>query len=262
MLDTFLNVIRQQWRAFLIAVQFFTRIPIQLNTFHTEELNLGVPYFPLVGVLVGLVAAAVYSLCQIGLPLSLSVLLSMISTLFITGAFHEDGLADMADGFGGGWEKAQVLSIMVDSRLGSYGAIALFMALLTKHQSLIALSNAFIPASLVAGHAISRLFAVLTMQKLDYVKSTGKSKPLATKVTQSQLIIALIFGITPIVLLPAYCWLALLLCWLLWRFLMRLMQRKIGGYTGDCLGGVQQVTEIAFYLGIVACFELNIYFSL
>ena len=261
-MSALLTFMREQWRAFLIAVQFFTRIPIKFNAFDVAELNKGVPFFPLVGIVVGLVAAVVYSLSKQELPLSLSVTLSMIATLMLTGAFHEDGLADMADGFGGGWEKPQVLSIMVDSRLGSYGAIALLMALLTKHQSLVSLTHSFIPMSLVAGHAVSRLFSVLTMQQLNYVKSTGKSKPLATKVTQMQLIIALVFGIAPLLLLPAYCWLALLPCWLMWKWLVRLMQRKIGGYTGDCLGGVQQVTEITLYMGLIACFELNLYFSI
>lgn len=261
-MNTLLSMARREWRAFLIAIQFFTRIPVRFRAFETDELNLAVPYFPLIGILVGLVAAAVYSLLNQALPLSLAVLISMIATLLLTGAFHEDGLADMADGFGGGWEKSQVLSIMVDSRLGSYGAIALMMALLIKHQSLSALSHAFIPVSLIAGHALSRLFAVMTMHQLEYVKATGKSKPLATKVTQTQLIIALAFGFTPLFFLPVYCWLGLLPCWMVWRWLMRLMQRKIGGYTGDCLGGVQQVTEITFYIGIIACFELNIYFSI
>ncbi len=261
-MSAILMPIRQHWRAFLIALQFFTRIPITIKDFDTAELNQSVPFFPLVGIVIGLAGAAVYSLCDQALPLSLSIILSMISTLLLTGAFHEDGLADMTDGFGGGWEKSQVLSIMVDSRLGSYGVIALIMALLTKHQSLVSLSHTYIPISLVAGHAISRLFAVLTMHQLEYVKSTGKSKPLATKVTQSQLIIALLFGITPVLFLPAYCWLALLPSWLAWRWLLRLMQRKIGGYTGDCLGSIQQVTEVTFYIGLIACFELNIYFSI
>lgn len=261
-MNAILTIIRQHLRAFLIAVQFFTRLPITLKDFDSAELNQAVPFFPLVGIFVGLSGAAVYSICDQILPLSLSVILSMITTLLLTGAFHEDGLADMADGFGGGWEKSQVLSIMVDSRLGSYGAIALMVALLTKHQSLVSLSHTFIPVSMVAGHAVSRLFAVITMHQLDYVKTTGKSKPLATKVTQSQLIIALVFGIIPILFLPTYCWLTLLLCWLVWRWLLRLMQRKIGGYTGDCLGGVQQISEITFYIGLIACFELNIYFSI
>ncbi len=253
-----LTRVKQQWHYFLIALQFFTRVPVRLSRFNELELNHATQYFPLIGLLVGLVSAATFVLANKVLTIPLAVLLSMVCSILLTGAFHEDGLADMADGFGGGWKKDQVLDIMVDSRLGSYGAIALVIILLTKYQALITLSNSFIPASLVAGHAISRLFSLFVMAKLSYVKPSGKSKPLATKLTHSHLIIATVFGVFPMLLLPMYCWLALIPVALVWVRLLFMMRRKIGGYTGDCLGAMQQITEVTFYLGLVACFELNI----
>lgn len=256
------SFLSQQWRSLLVAIQFFTRVPIHLQNFEEQELNQAAKFFPLIGLFVGSVSALVYVISNLVLPLSLAVIISMAASILLTGAFHEDGLADMADGFGGGWGKAKILEIMVDSRVGSYGAIALVMTLLLKHQTLVSLSNTYIPACLIAGHTVSRLFPLFVMRQLPYVKTNGKSKPLATKLTHNQLIIAVIFAATPLLLLPMYCWIAILASAVTWRFLSKLMHRKIGGYTGDCLGAVQQLTELSFYLGVIICFELNLYLSL
>lgn len=261
-MSSVIKYIRYQWQLFLTAVQFFTRIPVNVDQFDASKLNLSTRYFPLIGILIGSLSALVFVVSDFFFPLSLAVLVSMAAGILLTGAFHEDGLADMADGFGGGWGKQQVLTIMVDSRLGSYGAIALVLVLTIKYQALVTLSKSYIPVSLVAGHAISRLNAVWVMRRLSYVKESGKAKPLATKLTQSNLIIATVFGLVPLFFMPVYLWPAVIPMILVWHFLIRLMQRKIGGYTGDCLGAMQQLSEIAFYLGLIACHELHLYFRL
>ncbi|MEZ0236920.1 MAG: adenosylcobinamide-GDP ribazoletransferase, partial [Methylophilaceae bacterium] len=128
---------KQEFRLFFTALMFFTRIPCARWAGSSEDdLNRASRYFPLVGVIVGLVAALVYLAAKLVFPQEVAVLASIAATLWLTGAFHEDGLADAADGLGGGWEKEQVLTIMQDSRLGSYGALAMIMALLTKFQTL------------------------------------------------------------------------------------------------------------------------------
>jgi adenosylcobinamide-GDP ribazoletransferase len=189
--------LKNQWRYFLTAILFFTRIPIKFQDFNEADLNKATRFFPLVGMLVGAVGALAFWLADILLPLEIAVLISMVATILLTGAFHEDGLADAVDGLGGGWTKEQVLTIMVDSRIGSYGAIGLVLALLIKYQALSYQTAAFIPASIIAGHALSRLCAVLVMLTQTYVKAAGKSKPLATELKLTELIMATFFGLLP-----------------------------------------------------------------
>jgi adenosylcobinamide-GDP ribazoletransferase len=172
--------------------------------------------------------------------------------VLLTGAFHEDGLADAIDGLGGGWTKEQVLAIMVDSRIGSYGAIGLVLALLTKYQALSYQTVTLIPASIIAGHAISRLCAVLVMATQSYVKTEGKSKPLATQLSLVELVMATFFGLLPLTFLAVKYLLALLPVVIVWLWFSIKIKRRIGGYTGDCLGAMQQLTEIAFYVGLLA----------
>ncbi len=266
-----LRALGKEWRYFLLAVGFFTRIPIPVFAdFEERELNNAAKYFPLVGVVVGVAGAVVYLLAAQMFPAALAVLLSMVSTIYITGAFHEDGLADSADGIGGGWDKERILTIMQDSRLGTYGALALFLMLLTKFQVLNALPAALVPCVLIAAHALSRLCAVYVMAVLPYVKSSGKAKPLASKIVLRDAIVASIFGLSPLVLIYGYCsqyaadrhdLLLLSLCWLvsvgsIWFWWRNKIRRWLGGYTGDCLGAMQQMTELAFYLGVLAYYGL------
>jgi adenosylcobinamide-GDP ribazoletransferase len=244
--------LQNQWHYFLTAVMFFTRIPIRFSNFDNADLNKATRYFPLVGILVGAVGALVFWLSDILLPLEIALLISMASTILLTGAFHEDGLADTVDGLGGGWSKEQVLTIMVDSRIGSYGAIGLVMVLLTKYQTLSYQTATLIPVSLVAGHALSRLCAVLVMATQSYVKAEGKSKPLATQLNISELIIATFFGLAPMVFLEIKFLAALVPVAMVWLWFSAKIKARIGGYTGDCLGAMQQLTEIAFYVGLLA----------
>lgn len=240
-----------EWRLFKVALSFFTRLPVHIPDFRESDLNHAAPYFPLVGIVVGLLAAAVFGLAILALPLELAVLASMAATLWLTGAFHEDGLADAADGLGGGSEKERVLTIMQDSRLGSFGAIALFMVLLTKFETLTHLSAPLLPAILVAGHALSRFAALLVIYTQSYVRAEGKAKPLATRLTTRELWLGALFGLLPLLLLGPKLWLALLPVALVWWWFSRKLQQRLGGYTGDCLGAMQQLTEIAFYLGVL-----------
>lgn len=244
--------LKQNWRYFLTAMMFFTRVPVQLSDFDNADLNKSTRFFPLIGIFVGTVGALVFWLSDILLPQEVAVLLSMVATVLLTGAFHEDGLADAIDGLGGGWTKEQVLTIMVDSRIGSYGAIGLVLALLTKYQALSYQVAAFIPASFIAGHALSRLCAVLVMFTQSYVKTEGKSKPLATQLSITELVIATFFGLLPLMFLELKYLFALLPVAIVWVWFSAKIRVRIGGYTGDCLGAMQQLTEIAFYLGLLA----------
>lgn len=270
-----LKQLKNAWHNFLLAVGFFTRIPVPSNAdFQESDLNRCVKYFPLVGCIVGLLGVAAFYLAMQVFTHSIAVLISMAATIFATGAFHEDGLSDSADGLGGGWGREQVLAIMQDSRLGTYGAIALFMALMGKYQLLVAMHADTVMAVLICAHALSRLSAVWLMVALPYTKSSGKAKPLATEVSRVDLWVANIFGLLPLLILLALVqnslgnWrvtvsLLLLLLgavaavWWWWRMLLK---RKLGGYTGDTLGAIQQISEIMFYLASLAWLQfINTY---
>ena len=257
---------QKEWQYFLLALGFFTRIPVpDFAHFQEFDLNHSAKYFPLIGIIVGLVGAFLFYGASLFFPHTIAILISMAATIYLTGAFHEDGLADSADGIGGGWEREQILTIMQDSRLGTYGAVALFMILMAKFQTLNSFNSTMIPIALVAGHTFSRWWAVLLMKNLNYVKPAGKAKPLATKLSAHDFVIASIFGLLPLLIvcirmmskhsplmqikflliLTMPC----LIAWLWWR---AKLIKNIGGYTGDTLGAIQQITELAFYLGLLA----------
>lgn len=242
----------RELRLFFTALMFFTRIPCgRWAGSSQDDLNRASRYFPWVGALVGAFGAGVYWLSHQFFPQEVAVLLSMVATLLLTGAFHEDGLADAADGLGGGWEKEQVLTIMQDSRLGSYGALAILMAMLVKFEALVHLSPTLLPFALIAGHALSRFCAVLVIATQEYVRASGKAKPLATRLSKGGLLIAALGGLLPLAgLAPQLLW-ALVPVGLVWLWFSLKLKRRLGGYTGDCLGAMQQLCELAFYLGIL-----------
>ncbi len=166
-----LNKLMLELRYCLLAVGFFTRLPVPTwRDYQDAHLNHAAKYFPLVGILVGGLGALAYWISHQFLPESVAILISMATTVYVTGAFHEDGLADSADGLGGGWDREQILNIMVDSRLGTYGAVALFFVLFTKFHLLLAMPTAYIPCALIIANALSRLCAVWIMATLDYAK--------------------------------------------------------------------------------------------
>jgi len=250
-----------EFRRFLIALGYFTRIPIPAWVgWSSAELNRATRYFPLVGLLVGTFAAAVLWLAGRVLPPHPAIVLSMLASVLMTGAFHEDGLADSADGFGGGWEKAQVLAIMKDSRIGSYGAITLVLALALKYFSLESLGNLALLALPVI-HASSRSVALMLMASMSYVRedNTSRAKPVAEGLGHTEWIVGLAFGLAPPIGAFALGWLkpgaalAVLLASLVSGLLCAgYFKRRIGGYTGDALGACQQVAELTGYLALCA----------
>ena len=177
----------------------------------------------------------------------------MLTTILLTGGFHEDGLADSLDGLGGGWSREQILLIMQDSRLGSYGALGLLMSLLLKFHTLAAITPELLPPLLIAGHSLSRLAAVWVIATQRYVREQGKAKPLAQAITRAELWLANLSGTAPLALLPFGVWPALAGVLMIWLYFSRILQRQLGGYTGDCLGAMQQLCELAFYLGVLGC---------
>jgi len=249
-------MIRREFEYFLGAVRFFTRLPVPAWVGHSAEtLNGSARWFPAVGLVVGGIAALVYLAALQLWPQPVAVLLAMAATLYATGAFHEDGLSDAADGLGGGWDKLRILEIMKDSRVGSYGVVALWLGLTGKFVLLAALDPALVPTALLAGHALSRGCATLLLATMDYVRDDEQSKarPLAQRLAPGALLFALAFALAPLLWLPwPQAVVGLLLALLTTAWLAEKFRRWLGGYSGDCLGATQQMAEIAFYLGLVA----------
>lgn len=252
-----------QIRLFFIALQFFTRLPIpRWVGFEPHWLNHASRYFPLVGVLVAAIAAAVYAAAAWLFPAPVAVVLSTAAAIYATGAFHEDGFADMCDGFGGGMSAERVLEIMKDSRIGAYGAIGTICLLALKCTALAMLPPYTAMAALFVAHPLSRLMATSLIWRLDYARSEGKSKPLAQKMSALEFAIAASSAAMPALLLAAAGWISwgallsgVIAASVATVWLARKFVRRIGGYTGDCLGAVQQVSEVMFYLCALASLQ-------
>lgn len=241
----------------VLAVQFLTRIPITArDAYSPERLTAAARYYPLVGALVGSILASVYAVASMVLPAAVSAIVTIGTGLLLTGAFHEDGLADTADGLGGGATREDALAIMRDSRLGTYGTAALIIVLLLKVAVLTSLSPFMAAIALVAAHSLSRLSAVFVIATSHYVRDEGTGKPTAQGLNKTSLTVALITGLAVVagvlVLVPPFTVGAALTGLLAGHMVLRFMvQRKLGGYTGDTLGAVQQSSETGFLMGFV-----------
>lgn len=256
-------------RHYLLALQFFTRIPVtgrlaQWVGYSPAMLRASAAHFPGVGWLIGGMVVGVSALLLIALPPSPYVplvvaVLGTAASVWLTGAFHEDGLADVADGLGGAAERERALVIMKDSRVGAFGALALMLVLLGK-VSLLALigsiSTEAMLCALFAAHVVSRACPLCLIRAMPHVgdDATSKSKPLADQISGHSLVIAMAWTLAALALVTGLGYggsLALPLMGaalaLLWMW--RLFWRRLQGFTGDCLGATQQVCELAFYLG-------------
>jgi adenosylcobinamide-GDP ribazoletransferase len=261
---------KKELRIFFSAVMFLTRIRVPATTDHSPEYLQQAPrYFPVVGWIVGAVSALFYLLGSRYISTDIGILSSMIAGFLVTGAFHEDGFADVCDGFGGGWTKERILEIMKDSRIGAYGAIGLICVLGSKYLLLkempsftpdlgqggsIFYNYRYFILGVIAAHSLSRLMPVLVMQASEYTGVADRSKSggmTGRRLSKWSLLLAVLLALAPFVFLP-WPYLLILVPVLYSTYeLNRYFKRWIGGYTGDCLGAIQQVTELVIYLGFI-----------
>lgn len=279
-------------RTLLTAVQYFTRVPMPRWVGHgASELTGTTRYFPAVGIAVGALAAAVFWAASIVFPPVIAAILSTIATVMLTGALHEDGLADTLDGLGGGHTRERALEIMKDPRIGAFGALSLMLVVSLKIAALSALPLPWVIATLIAGHALSRWCAVLLIWRLPYARadSSTRAKPVVERVGRVDIVIATVFGLAPLAACVAMASLglsnglalpdsagplaagapamaiavplaigglgALLGVLAVTSLLGRWYARRLGGYTGDTLGATQQITEVVFYLAMLAAWN-------
>lgn len=254
---------------------YYTRIPVPKEMgFDLMYESQSKKFFPLIGIIVGFVIGVTFLAClYLKLSISIAVIFSMIVSVFLTGALHEDGLADVCDGFGGGYTKDRILEIMKDSRVGVYGVIALIFSLLLKYQLIYELmvfeqypegmifeetflSVFYLPVFLfIAAHSMSRFATITFVNTHEYARRDETSK--ASGVTNTvmsikDLFIAGIFGLVPMFLLNSWWLFIVIIPVFFTKYLLGTFYKKqIGGYTGDCLGASQQVLEIVFYLSVL-----------
>jgi adenosylcobinamide-GDP ribazoletransferase len=237
---------------FLLALGFYTRIPCP-QTLDYKQLPRATVYLPLVGWLVGGTTAVSFYLADLLWPQTTAVIAAFITGIFLTGAFHEDGFADVCDGFGGGWGKQRILEIMKDSCIGVYGVLGLVLIFLLKISVLGSMLTPAVPMVLWTGHSISRLPPLLLMQRYDYARDNdSKASGAVYKPNLQELAVATVIALLPLALLPPMFVLAIVPVLVINGYLGRYFHRSIGGYTGDCLGASQQIAETVFYLSVSA----------
>jgi len=259
-------------RHYLLAVQFFTRLPVTGRLadwigFSPDMLRASAAHFPGVGWLVGIASCAAFAALSLLLPTTPLTPLAAaagatLCTVLLTGAFHEDGLADLADGLGGSADRERALQIMKDSRIGTFGALAVVLMLLCKVTLLAVLASApaaAVFAALLAAHTVSRFWPLVLIRTLPYVgdDAGSKSKPLADHIAPGALVAGAGWCIVPLMLAtlalgPAFAAAGLAASALALWWMRRWLQRRLQGFTGDGLGATQQVCELAFYLGAAA----------
>ncbi|WP_429944956.1 adenosylcobinamide-GDP ribazoletransferase [Leptospira yasudae] len=256
-------MIREEWNRFCASWMFNTRLPVPPFYVYSEAtVSRSSRYFPLIGWIVSGGASFTTFFLSWILPVEISVILGMIASVLITGGFHEDGLADVCDAFGGGWSKEKILEIMKDSRIGTFGSLGLILSLGLKYLLLVKLFQMspwiFLSVSWFA-HAASRWFALVMMMLIPYARDNdlSKSKPMVKRLPLSDFILSVFFGCSPAIYF-AYQYqekiinvlLGFFLSFLFVLYFRSYFKKWIEGFTGDCLGFTQQGTELLLYLGI------------
>lgn len=259
--------IKHEWILLLVAIQFLTRLPVPpFKNYNPQWLHQSSRHFPAVGLLVGLLCAGVFWLGSILFTPLVAAVLSTVFGIKLTGAFHEDGLADSCDGLGGGLTRERTLTIMKDSRLGTYGVLGLVSALLLKISLLATMPLSVSIVALIIGHTASRLLCIRLLALLPYGGEIehAKAKPMAQQLTPLQGLFSsgwlLVAGVLVMIIFPNAIqqisigqWLlALVLALVATEYMRRLLRRRLDGYTGDGLGATQQLSEVAIYAGLAA----------
>ncbi len=243
-------------KSFLAAFILFTRLPIwKLVVLEKKDYAGILLYWPLVGFLTGSITWGSMTLFAMAMPLLPACILAVCARLLLTGALHEDGLADFFDGFGGGHTKSDILRIMKDSHIGSYGTMGLIAYFLLYVSLLYSFGSAGIPGIILGADVLSKLCSAITINTLSYARNEEESK---VKVLYRSIHLYEFVGVTLFCL--AILWLleapfaalipAILTCCCLRQY----FKRKIGGYTGDCCGATFLLTELAFYLGALTIY--------
>jgi len=247
--------IKRSYFDLLTAVEFLTRIPVPARTYDSGSLARSVVFFPIVGLLVGGIASILNSALLRHIPRLITACLVLTLLVWITGCLHEDGLADAADGFGGGANREKILLILRDSRIGSYGGVALVLSLVGRLLLLASLPLEQVSHYLIAAHVLCRWttlplsYSLPAARTLDASESSGQGARIARLTSNPALLTGSLFSVGIVAVLLRRAAVPALMCAILmtlatgWYY-----KRRIGGVTGDCFGATNQLTEIGIYL--------------
>lgn len=244
------------------AFVFFTRLPLwRLKAFNIspEHYKQVINYWPVVGWLTAVVMVTVLWLSAQVLPFSVAILLAIISRLLITGALHEDGLADFFDGFGGSVTRERILAIMKDSHIGTYGVLSLIVYFMMLYTLLNSMGLQLACIAILVGDPLCKMIASQITLFLSYARTeeTSKAKVVYDKMSIKPFIVSLVFGLFPLLFLMGMIqYAAVIFPVLIFLILVFLMKRKIGGYTGDCCGALFLLCELGFFLGILFVYNI------
>jgi adenosylcobinamide-GDP ribazoletransferase len=229
------------------AFQFLTRIPMPSLSFESDSLSRAVKFFPLVGLVVGAGVVLLQKVLISHLARPLVAFLLLIYLVFVTGCLHEDGVADTTDALGGGWDKDQILLIMKDSHIGSYGTTALVLSLLARYLLLTFLPLEHFAAYVISAHVLCRWTSLPLSYFLPPAREQdGQGARIAKLISLPSLIFGSVFSIAIAVFALRWSAIAPLLAATITVILSGwLYMRKINGVTGDCFGATNQLTEIA-----------------
>lgn len=244
----------------LAAFIFFTRLPFwKLKTVPQECFKHVVAYWSLSGWLTGgLMALACWGLLFL-FPAPVAVIGALIVRLLVTGALHEDGLADFFDGFGGGYDRESTLRIMKDSFIGSYGVIGLIMYYLLGVSLLLALPVQMLPLVLGCADPFAKYVGSHILRELPYARkeSESKAKVVYDRFTWKEMLMSALGGLLPLVFLPLSYWWMLIGPVIVFFLLIHLFRSRLGGYTGDCCGALFLLAELSAWMGAAIVTHFN-----
>ena len=247
-------MLQKEFKLFTLALMFFTRIPCpSFDDFKESDLNEASKYFSIVGIIVGLLAfSALYGAAYYFSTIT-AIIISLCFSVFVSGAFHEDGFADMIDGFGGGWTKEKILEIMKDSRIGAFGTIGLILLFALKISLMLEtvgnLQPLFALAFFMSQHSLSRAASGSLIFTSTYVQEdkVSKAKPLASEMSKKSFLFLIVTGVLPLILFKSPIVFLIILPVFSTSFISgKYFEKWLGGYTGDCLGATQQICELVF----------------
>ena len=249
------------WAPPLLAVQFLTRLPVPVLARLTapqaaDGMVRAMAWLPLVGTMIGASTAAVFVVAGWWWPPLVAALLALALEALLTGAFHEDAVADFCDAFGGTARGDTALRIMRDSRIGSYGALGLGLAVALRAAAIVALPASLAIPAIVAAATVARLAAVLLAAILPATRPDGAAARMGSGMPIRRVALGLALALPgllpfarscPQALLVAAAAVVLLLAWL-----TRFLRARIGGSTGDCLGFAAYMAQLALLLAAAA----------
>jgi adenosylcobinamide-GDP ribazoletransferase len=240
---------RRLWEELLVAFQFLTRLPIWGIAYQPGSLSRSTKFFPIVGLGVGLCASLVQRVLAPHLNRALVALLVLTFLVIATGGLHEDALADTADAFGGGWNREQVLTILRDSRIGAFGALALVISVLARFLLLSTIPVNRFTAWVVSAHVLCRWTTLPLSYFLPAAReSEGQGARIAQKTSATSFLIGTVLSFAIVLyLMRAESWIPVVVAIVIVALSGLYYFRRIGGVTGDCFGATNQLTEIAVY---------------